>query len=44
METAEDREQFMEELYAKGGDVESSAKDQLREHLKAQGIEWDGEV
>lgn len=34
----------MEELYAKGGDVESSAKDQLREHLKTQGINWDGEI
>jgi hypothetical protein len=44
MENPEDREQFMEELYAKGGDAESTAKDQLREHLKALGVNWDGEV
>jgi hypothetical protein len=25
-------------------DVESTARDQLREHLAAQGVEWDGEV
>ncbi len=40
----EQRAEFMAELYAKGGDAEVTAKDQLREHLKAQGIEWDGEV
>ena len=44
MEAAEDREQFMEDLYAAGGGAESPARDQLREHLKAQGIEWDGEI
>ncbi len=33
----------MEDLYAaKSG--EETAKGQLREHLKAQGIEWDGEI
>ncbi len=40
---AEQREAFMEDLYAaKSG--EETAKGQLREHLKAQGIEWDGEI
>lgn len=44
METPEDREQFMEELYAKGGGAENVARDQLRAHLEAQGINWDGEI
>jgi len=38
------REEFMEELYAAGGGAESTAKDQLREHMKSLGVEWDGEV
>ena len=38
----EQRDEFMKELYEQ--DARSDAKDQLREHLKAQGIEWDGEV
>ena len=39
----EQLEDFMDELYAKesSGDV---AKDMLREHLKAAGVEWDGEI
>jgi len=33
----------MAELYAERGS-ESTAKEQLREHLAAQGIQWDGEI
>jgi hypothetical protein len=41
---AEQREEFMDELYNAGGGAEASAKDQLRAHLAAQGIDWDGEI
>jgi hypothetical protein len=33
----------MDELYADQG-AESTAKDQLREHMASLGVEWDGEV
>ena len=35
--------QFMEELYAAQG-ADSTAKQQLREHMKSLGVDWDGEV
>ena len=41
---AEQYEEFMDELYNAAGNAESTAKEQLREHLASQGIEWDGEV
>ena len=41
---AEQREEFMAELYAGGGGAESTAKEQLREHMQKLGVEWDGEV
>lgn len=40
---AEDRKDFMEELYAEQG-AEDTAKDMLRERMKSLGIEWDGEL
>ncbi len=39
----EQREEFMDELYSKQP-AEDTAKEMLREHMKAAGIEWDGEV
>ena len=39
----EQKTQFMEELYASQG-ADSTAKDQLREHMKSLGVDWDGEV
>lgn len=40
----EQRDEFMGELYNAKGNAEATAKDQLREHLAAQGIDWDGEI
>jgi hypothetical protein len=37
------REEFMEELYARQG-ADQAAKQMLREHMQAAGVEWDGEV
>jgi len=39
----EQREEFMDELYAKQS-ADDTARQMLREHMKAAGIEWDGEV
>jgi len=33
----------MEELYAKQS-ADQAAKQMLREHMRAAGVEWDGEV
>lgn len=41
---AEQLEEFMDELYNAKGNAEATAKDQLREHLASQGIQWDGEI
>ena len=37
------RTEFMDELYAEKS-VDDTARQMLREHMKAAGIEWDGEV
>jgi len=37
------REDFMDDLYAKQSS-DDTAKQQLREHMKSLGVEWDGEV
>lgn len=39
----EQREEFMEELYAKET-ADQAAKELLRQHMEAAGVEWDGEV
>lgn len=42
MEDEQQREDFMDELYAKES-ADESAKEMLRKHMKDAGIEWDEE-
>jgi hypothetical protein len=39
----EQREEFMDDLYAKQSS-DDQAKDMLRKHLEAAGVEWDVDI